>query len=87
VTFADQLRAVRSALRCSQVELAARLGVTGQSVSNWECGRSTPWPRQQAELSANLTMFLLEEQCTVKSEIGRPRVCDAIDTIDKLNNL
>ena len=50
MTFADQIRAARLKLGFTQAELAARLTVTVQTVSNWECGRVTPWPRKQVEI-------------------------------------
>lgn len=40
--FADQLRARRSALGLTQEELAQKLHVTRQAVSNWENGKTQP---------------------------------------------
>lgn len=45
--FGEACRARRDALNLTQAELAARLDVTVQTVSNWECGRSVPWPHKQ----------------------------------------
>lgn len=50
MTFGEQVREARKRLALSQVELAARLGVQPQSVSNWECERSTPWPKEQGRV-------------------------------------
>lgn len=50
MTFADRIRAHRLALGLTQDDFAARLGVSGQTVSNWECGRSVPWPRTQVRV-------------------------------------
>lgn len=47
MTFSQSIAALRKAHGLTQAELAARLGVDKQSISNWECGRNTPWPRDQ----------------------------------------
>lgn len=47
MTFARNVRSARRGLHLTQMELAARLDVDKQSVSNWECGRSTPWPKER----------------------------------------
>ena len=42
MTFSAWIKARRKALGLTQAELALRLDVDKQSISNWECGRSTP---------------------------------------------
>jgi len=41
-TFASRLRLARREARLSQVELGQALGVSGQSVKEWEAGRASP---------------------------------------------
>ena len=52
--FPLQLASTRRRLGLTQVELAAALEVTAQTLSNWECGRSTPWQKQQLVILARL---------------------------------
>jgi len=47
MTFSTTIRQLRRDLDLTQAELAARLGVDKQSVSNWETGRNAPWPAHQ----------------------------------------
>ncbi len=53
-SFAERCRAARLATGLSQAELAGRLGVRSQSVSNWENERSVPW-EPEATLKAIAT--------------------------------
>ena len=46
MTFPERLVQTRHALRLTQAELARALDVTPQTLSNWECGRTAPWPKQ-----------------------------------------
>ena len=55
MTFAAYILDTRRALRLTQAELAARLHVDKQSISNWECGRNTPWETTQAAIRHKLT--------------------------------
>lgn len=72
MTFPDQIRAARHRLQLSQAELAVALAVDKQSVSNWECGRTTPWPREQVRV-LGLLLDLQHQEAT-----PRERVCDRI---------
>lgn len=45
------LTAVRGQMKLSQVELAQKMGVTQQTISSWEQGRSEPSATQLQELS------------------------------------
>lgn len=47
-TWGDKVYEFRQVHHLTQAELAAALGVTVQSVSNWESGRSTPWDKDRA---------------------------------------
>lgn len=40
--LADRIRALRSARRLTQADLAARIGTTRRVLSSWESGRPTP---------------------------------------------
>ncbi|MCA9790732.1 MAG: helix-turn-helix transcriptional regulator [Vulcanimicrobiota bacterium] len=42
MNFPSRLRKARKEARLSQLELGRRLGVSGQSVKEWEAGRSSP---------------------------------------------
>jgi transcriptional regulator with XRE-family HTH domain len=70
VTFPQQIAAARKALHLTQAELAARLGVDKQSISNWECGRSQPWPRDREA-------FLKQLEATAPKAV-RPSVSERI---------
>jgi transcriptional regulator with XRE-family HTH domain len=47
MTFGNLIRVERERLHLTQAELAIMLLVSKQTVSNWECGRSTPWSGDQ----------------------------------------
>ena len=49
--FAETIRLRREALGLSQAEVAERLGVGQQAVSQWEAGQSLPRPGRIAQLS------------------------------------
>ena len=53
MTFADQLKQARTRARIPQSELAAILGVTANTVRNWENGRTEP-PEQDLSKSGIL---------------------------------
>jgi len=65
MTFATNLRAVRVRLNLSQGDLASLLGTSGQTISNWERGRSNPWPRQEADVYRRLLDYVLDPVATV----------------------
>jgi transcriptional regulator with XRE-family HTH domain len=54
MTFASYIRQTRVRLGLTQARLALRLGCSIQAVSNWECGRSEPWPDVQNKIIASL---------------------------------
>ena len=45
----DRIREIRLAKKISQVELAKLLGVTKQSVSNWENENIQPWRKRRTD--------------------------------------
>ena len=45
------LRAARKAKKLTQIDLASYLGITNQTVNNWEHGRSIPTLEQAQKLS------------------------------------
>lgn len=42
IELGERIQERRTGLHLSQDDLASRLGVTRQTISNWECGRTTP---------------------------------------------
>jgi len=42
-----RIREHRTRLNLSQIETAARLGVSERTIQNWESGLSFPWPRHR----------------------------------------
>lgn len=72
MTFPEHLRATRRRLQYTQQELAAALGVTMQSVWNWENGHREPWPTNRARLTARLN-----ELGSARPYIRQP-VCERI---------
>lgn len=71
MTFSDAFLQKRLALHLTQVEIAAALGVSSQTVSNWESGRTEPW--RQA------TIFDRLDQLQADAKAPRPRICDALN--------
>lgn len=87
---AKGLKSLRTRLGISAAELAGLLGVTGQSVYNWEQKKSTPRAAQLAQLAelrslgkkavrARLegTAVEVEEEAVEKPRRGRPRKQEA----------
>ena len=60
--FGRQLRYARQALGMDQLALAHLVGVDRQSVSNWECGRNTPWRHRQEHAFAALRLYAAERR-------------------------
>jgi transcriptional regulator with XRE-family HTH domain len=54
VTFSEQISSTRASLALTQAELARALDVDGQTVSNWECGRTVPWPKHRVDILGKL---------------------------------
>jgi transcriptional regulator with XRE-family HTH domain len=52
--FSDEIRRHREQLGMTQLDFAAMLGKSMQTVSNWECGRGEPWPSVQARVLGRL---------------------------------
>lgn len=57
--LAEQLRAARQAAVLSQIELAARLGVSERTLQSWEAG-TVPQPRHRRAVLA----FIAEQEAT-----------------------
>ena len=66
-----RLRALRQARKMSQVDLARRLGVTKQSVSNWENDNIQPSIEMLVKLSKT---FSVTTDYLLGLEIGRAHV-------------
>ena len=54
----DEIREAREQADLTQVELAAKLGVSPRTVQGWESGANTPQPRHRRAIAA----WLDEEQ-------------------------
>lgn len=65
MTFATWLKRRRVELGLTQSQLATLLDRDKQSVSNWECGRNTPWGKERSRIESVLGLKAL-----------RPRVID-----------
>ena len=57
-SFSRHLVEVRRALHLTQAEMALYLGVTVQSISNWEVARAAPHPYNEARVRAMLARAL-----------------------------
>lgn len=54
MNFGQQVLSTRQALHLTQAELARVLERTTQTVSNWECEVTAPWPREQTKILSRL---------------------------------
>lgn len=54
IPFGKQLHTTRTALGMTQDDLALALDVDKQTVSNWECERTQPWPNKKVEVLTKL---------------------------------
>ena len=77
MTFGAQLKNARQAARMTQPETARLLDVSTQTVSNWECERSTPWPSQQDKLLAAIGAKAVAVE-PLAPPAGRRRISDLI---------
>ncbi len=57
---AQAIKDGRKRLELAQDELASKLGVSRSTVSNWECGRSSPGPSHQSRLEGIIGPFAHE---------------------------
>ena len=67
MTFPSTIKRYRLAASLTQAELARHLGVSLQSVSNWETGRRVPWASRQDSILARAASLQ-------PAPVGRPRV-------------
>lgn len=77
IPFGKQLHTTRTALRMTQDDLALELGVDKQTVSNWECERTQPWPNKKVEVLTrllNLTSDAQLERCYVEALSNPPQI-------------
>lgn len=58
MTFGERLLAYRNAVNLSQEKLAEKVGVTRQTVSNWELEQTTPDTNQLIALSKALKVSI-----------------------------
>lgn len=70
------LRAARAAANLSQQAVADKLGVSKQSVSDWECGRNNPTPRTAIALTQLLPVLTIEDVFASEPPCPR-RILDA----------
>jgi transcriptional regulator with XRE-family HTH domain len=54
MTFPQTIKLVRESLQLTQAEFAHKLGISSQTVNNWETGRVEPWPRKKQILLESL---------------------------------
>lgn len=54
ITFGQQLYTTRTALGMTQDDMAAMVNVDKQTISNWECERTRPWPNKAVEVLTKL---------------------------------
>jgi transcriptional regulator with XRE-family HTH domain len=72
-TLKDRLRRIREELGLSQSELAARCGLSIDSIQNWEQGRTQPRLPALMQLAACLGVSLDTLVTGPKRRPGRPR--------------
>lgn len=76
IPFGKQLHTTRTALGMTQDDLALELGVDKQTVSNWECERTQPWPNRKVEV---LTKLLnLQRGLTIIADTSVPGATSAL---------
>lgn len=54
MSFGQTVKDNRKRLGLTQAQLATLLDVDTQSVSNWECGRNTPWAGERSRIETIL---------------------------------
>ena len=72
-SLAERLVAIRKKQGYSQQEIADRLSVTRQTISNWECGQGAPALDKAAELAA-IYQISLDELAGLADEREAPGV-------------
>ena len=72
-SLAERLVALRKKQGYSQQEIADRLSVTRQTISNWECGQGAPALDKAAELAA-IYQISLDELAGLADEREAPGV-------------
>lgn len=72
-SLAERLVALRKKQEYSQQEIADRLSVTRQTISNWECGQGAPALDKAAELAA-IYQISLDELAGLADEREAPGV-------------
>lgn len=78
ISFGKQLHTTRTALGMSQDDLARELGVDKQTVSNWECERTQPWPNKKVEVLTKLIELQRLRPVTPQPAPVRERIIDRI---------
>src|ERR1041384_3716380 len=69
ISFGERVRRARIRNAWTQAELAAKLEVSGATISNWETGKIVPTSSQKSKLK--LVLGLLTREITQGSESGR----------------
>lgn len=54
IPFGKQLHTTRNVLGMTQDDLALAVNVDKQTISNWECERTQPWPNKKVEVLQHL---------------------------------
>ncbi|GEM_PF-1963709 len=79
MSLSDQIKSARTGLGLTQEQVARRLGITHQAVSNWENGHSVPTPANLTAISGILGISasdlstLAEQAVTWKTGGGAAR--------------
>lgn len=78
IPFGKQLHTTRTALGMTQDDLAAECGVDKQTISNWECERTQPWPNKKVDVLTKLIELQRMRPPVVQPAPVRERIIDRI---------
>lgn len=78
MTFGETVQKLRYDLGLTQAQLALALRRSTQTLSNWEKGRNTPWPRAQHHVLEKIKS-LLSERAAAKVEPPMDLVSRRVD--------
>jgi transcriptional regulator with XRE-family HTH domain len=76
--FGTKLRALRLARGLTQAAVARLCDVTVITISNWEVGRSAPWPKNQAATLAIMEGARIARNASDAASRPRARLIDNV---------
>jgi|ERR1700722_1509091 len=83
ITFGQQIHRARRHLHMTQGDMALALGYDAQTLSNWECERTRPWPKQQAAILLQVLALYEPNAVTITlNDVGR--LMDAHPVIERM---